>query len=56
MAEDNFDDLFEQKGSAPPDKVITVPISDLHPFPNHPFKVNRDEGLTELAASIKSSA
>ncbi len=53
MAEDNFDDLFEQKISPPPDRVITVPISDLHPFPNHPFKVNRDEALTELAASIK---
>lgn len=53
MAEDNFDDLFEQKVPASPDKVITVPISDLHPFPNHPFKVNRDEALSELAASIK---
>ena len=53
MAEDNFDDLFKQKVPEPPDKVITVPISQLYPFPNHPFKVNRDEALSELAASIK---
>ena len=53
MAEDNFDDLFEQKGPAQQDKVITVPISQLHSFPNHPFKVNHDEALSELAASIK---
>lgn len=53
MAEDNFGDLFAQKVPEPPDKVITVPISQLYPFPNHPFKVNRDEALSELAASIK---
>jgi ParB family transcriptional regulator, chromosome partitioning protein len=35
------------------DQVITVPISELYSFHNHPFKVNRDEALSELAASIK---
>ncbi len=35
------------------DQVITVPISELYSFRNHPFKVNRDEALSELAASIK---
>jgi len=53
MAEDNYDDLFEQKISPSPDKIIIVPISQLYQFPSHPFKVNRDEALTELAASIK---
>lgn len=53
MAEKSFDDLFEQKLSPRPDKIITAPISELHPFPNHPYKVNRDGALNELAASIK---
>jgi ParB family chromosome partitioning protein len=53
MADKNQDDLYEQLVSPPPDKIITVPISELHPFPNHPYKVNRDDALSELAASIK---
>lgn len=53
MAEKTFDDHFEQKAPALPEKVITVPISELYPFLNHPYKVNRDEALSELAASIK---
>lgn len=53
MAEKSYEDLCEQIIAAPADKVITVPISELYPFPNHPFKVNRDEALSELAASIK---
>jgi ParB family chromosome partitioning protein len=53
MAEKSFDDVFEQKVSPPPDTVINVPISELHPFPYHPYKVNRDRALNELAASIK---
>ena len=29
-----------------------IPLSELHPFANHPFKVQDDEAMTELAASI----
>jgi ParB family chromosome partitioning protein len=39
--------------SKQPEKIITVSVSELYPFPNHPFKVTRDEALSELAASIR---
>ena len=33
--------------------VITVPLADLHPFPNHPFKVREDESMKETAESVR---
>lgn len=36
------------------DEVQKLPISELHPFENQPFKVLPDESMTELAESIKS--
>lgn len=31
--------------------VVHIPLSELHPFPNHPFKV-RDDAMTETMESV----
>ena len=33
--------------------VIQIPLSELHPFPDHPFKVRDDEAMQETAESIR---
>ncbi|XBX07678.1 ParB/RepB/Spo0J family partition protein [Enterocloster clostridioformis] len=35
------------------EKVVELPLSELHPFKNHPFKVKDDEAMTETADSIR---
>ena len=33
--------------------VVHIPLTELHSFPDHPFKVRDDEAMQETAASIK---
>lgn len=33
--------------------VVHIPLTELHPFPDHPFKVRDDEAMQETATSIK---
>ena len=33
--------------------IVHVPLSKLHDFPNHPFKVRDDDAMQEAAASIR---
>ena len=33
--------------------IINIPLSELHPFPNHPFKVRDDDIMQETTESIK---
>ena len=35
------------------EQVVFLPLSELHPFPNHPFRVVDDEKMQEMAASIQ---
>ena len=35
------------------EKIQEIPLSELHPFKNHPFKVKDDEAMMETADSIK---
>jgi len=35
------------------EKIQEIPLSELHPFRNHPFKVKDDEAMMETADSIK---
>ena len=37
------------------EKSIPIPIGKLFPFPNHPFQVNNDEKMEEMAKTIKES-
>ncbi len=32
--------------------VTHIPLSELHPFPNHPFKVRGDDAMSEMVESI----
>ena len=34
------------------EQITQIPISELHPFPNHPFKVLDDERMAETVGSI----
>ena len=35
------------------EQIIYLPLSELHPFPNHPFKVQDDEQMRKTAESIR---
>ena len=35
------------------DKITLLPLSELHDFPDHPFKVRDDEAMQETAESIR---
>lgn len=51
-----YDDIFETDASRHEErleKVRDIPLSDLHPFKDHPFKVVDDEAMIETAESIK---
>ncbi|SBW00430.1 conserved hypothetical protein [uncultured Eubacteriales bacterium] len=50
------DDLFttqEERDDAKLERVIDLPLSEIHDFPNHPFKVRMDEDMVEMAESVK---
>ena len=52
----SVDDLFsteEVRQDAKLEKIQEIPLSELHPFRNHPFKVKDDEAMMETADSIK---
>ncbi len=51
----SIDDLFktgETRADEMREKVMDIPIGDLYPFKNHPFHINDNEELRELAKSI----
>lgn len=50
------DDLFttqEERDDAKRERVIDLPLHEIHDFPNHPFKVRMDEDMLEMAESVK---
>lgn len=52
----SIDDLFsieESRADAQRERVLEIPLSELHPFKNHPFKIEDDEAMMETADSIK---
>ena len=52
----SIDDLFsteESRADAQREKVMEIPLSELHPFKNHPFKVKDDDAMMETAGSIR---
>lgn len=51
----SYDEIFqteETRIEATQEKVIDIPLTDLHPFKNHPFKVTDDESMLETVESI----
>ena len=52
----SVDDLFsteESRIDEKREKIIDIPLSELHSFKNHPFKVKDDDSMMETAQSIK---
>ena len=51
-----LDDLFstdESRAEAQLEKVVMLNPADISDFPNHPFKVKRDEAMAEMVDSVK---
>ena len=49
----NLDQLLDQLMTKDSNTIITVPTDTLHPLPDHPFKVQDNEEMTELTVSIQ---
>ncbi len=52
----SVDDLFsteESRVDAQREKVMEIPLFELHPFKGHPFKVKDDEAMLETAESVR---
>ncbi|MFR4035387.1 MAG: ParB/RepB/Spo0J family partition protein [Oscillospiraceae bacterium] len=52
----SLDDLFsteESRAEESCEKVVRIPLVELHPFPNHPFHVRDDEAMQNTVDSIK---
>ena len=52
----SYDDIFstdETRTDSEREKIVEIPLSELHPFKNHPFRVVDDEHMQETAESIK---
>ena len=52
----SIDDLFsteESRAAENLEKVMEIPLTELHAFKNHPFKVRDDEAMMETADSVR---
>ena len=51
----SYDDIFKTEAHLHEDAetVVQIQLSELHPFPNHPFKVRDDDQMAETIESIK---
>lgn len=50
-----YDDLFtteQQRQELKLEKVMNIPINEIHEFKNHPFRVRMDEDMVKLVESI----
>jgi len=51
-----YDDLFsteESRAEAQQERVQEIPLSELHPFEGHPFRVVDDEEMAKTVESVK---
>ena len=49
-------DLFsteQERQDAKLEKVQNIPLSELYPFPDHPFSVRDDDSMKETVESVK---
>jgi len=52
----SYDDIFktdEQRAEDAKEKVMELPLGELFPFPEHPFRVLNDEAMRDTAESVK---
>ena len=53
----SLDDLFsteEERSKNVVGSIVNIPLSQLHDFPNHPFKVRDDDKMQETVESVKA--
>lgn len=53
----SLDELFsteEERSKDVVGTIVNIPLSQLHDFPNHPFKVRDDEKMEETVESVKA--
>lgn len=53
-----YDDLFsseEQRQVDAGERIVQIPIEELHDFKDHPFQIRMDEDMLKLAESIKEN-
>jgi len=56
-ADSLVDQIFttqEQRDDAKREKVMDIPLSEIDPFPNHPFLVKHDEAMQNMVESVKT--
>lgn len=52
----SVDELFsteESRADEQREKVVEIPLSEIHPFEHHPFKVTDDDRMLDMAESIR---
>lgn len=49
----SYDDIFKTDEERKTEEIRVLPLSELYPFEEQPFKVLMDESMSELAESIK---
>ena len=52
----SLDDLFssqEERDDAKLKRIYEIPLEEIDPFPDHPFKVRDDEDMMNLVESVK---
>ncbi len=52
----SYDDIFttqEMRDDAKLERVQNIPLSELHPFKNHPFKIQSNEEMERMIESIR---
>ena len=56
LSTNSLDELFssqEERDDAKLERVKEIPLNELHPFRDHPFKIQNDEEMKRLIESIK---
>ena len=48
----SYDDIFTTEESRQTEQIQQIPITELHPFKNHPFKVLDDEAMQRTVESV----
>ena len=48
----SYDDIFTTEESRQSEQIQQIPIADLHPFKDHPFKVLDDEAMQKTVESV----
>ena len=48
----SYDDIFSTEETRQTEQIQQIPIADLHPFKNHPFKILDDEAMQRTVESV----